>query len=231
MGGGQGINDENPVHDVKIPTRFFMSQYEITFEEYDYFIWQMHQANIKQVIDSEQTEYLYPFDESWGRDIQPVMNISWWDAQAYANWLSKQKNQICRLPSEAEWEYAARAGTITNYPWGDEIGSNRAHCDGCGSKWDNKQATEVGQFTPNAFRLYDMHGNVFEWVQDLWHDNYLNAPENGNAWEVEGDANRRVFRGGSWGNPSSNLHSTTRFYKEPDTRASVIGFRIVCSSH
>ena len=228
---GSNKNDtEKPIHTVKIPTAFFMSQHEITFEQYDYFIWQMTKANPKQVTD-EENKYRYPHDESWGRDTRPVMNVSWWDAQAYANWLSREKNQICRLPSEAEWEYAARASTTTKYSWGDEIGKNNANCDGCGSEWDNKQTAPVGNFKSNVFGLHDMHGNVWEWVQDPWHDSYESSPENSKSWEVNGDFSSRVARGGSWALTPFFLQSTGRFTRSPELLNIAIGFRVVCSSH
>ena len=101
-----------------------------------------------------------------------MINVNWHDAKAYAAWLSKQTGKRYRLPSESEWEYAARAGTETAYSWGDEIGVNRANCDGCGSEWDDTQTSPVGSFEPNGFGLYDMHGNVYEWVEDRCHGNY-----------------------------------------------------------
>ena len=117
-----------------------------------------------------------------GRGRQPVINVTWDDAQRYVAWLSKMTGKPYRLLSEAEWEYAARAGTQTAYSWGDEIGKGNANCNGCGSQWDNKQTAPVGSFAPNAFGLYDMHGNVWEWVEDCFHDNYNGAPEDGSAW-------------------------------------------------
>jgi len=229
MGSNKNDN-EKPVHTVKIPTAFSMSQHEITFEQYDYFIWQMKKANPKQAAD-EEDKYRYPYDESWGRDNRPVMNISWWDAQAYANWLSKEKGQTCRLPSEAEWEYAARAGSAAEYSWGEDIGKNNANCNGCGSEWDGKQTAPVGSFKPNAFGLHDMHGNLWEWVQDPWHGSYEGSPDNGDAWEVDGDFSRRVVRGGSWLDSPVSLRSAYRNNFSPVSRYYLIGFRIVCSSH
>ena len=228
MGSDKGGSNEKPVHTVKI-TAFSMSQHETTFEQYDYFVWKMRQANIKQVIDGKEMEYRYPFDESWGRGKQPVINVSWNDAQAYTNWVSKEISQTCRLPSEAEWEYAARAGTETAYPWGDDVGKNNANCNGCGSEWDAKQTAPVGSFNPNSFGLNDMHGNVWEWVQDLYHDRYQGAPANGEAWE--GNDGPRVLRGGSWYYTPGFLRSAYRNGSVPVYRDLYIGFRIVCSSH
>ena len=126
-----------------------------------------------------------------------MINVNWHDAKAYAAWLSKQTGKRYRLPSESKWEYAARAGRETAYSWGDEIGVNRANCDGCGSEWDDTQTSPVGSFEPNGFGLYDMHGNVYEWVEDRCHGNYEGAPSDGRAWTSGGDDRHRVARGGS----------------------------------
>ncbi len=115
-------------------------------------------------------------DSGYGRDTKPVINVSWDDAQTYVAWLSKMTGQTYRLLTEAEWEYAARAGTTTAYYWGDDIGKNNANCNGCGSEWDAKQTSPVGSFKPNAFGLYDMAGNVWQWVQDCYHDRYNEQP-------------------------------------------------------
>jgi formylglycine-generating enzyme required for sulfatase activity len=127
----------------------------------------------------------------------PVINVNWDDVKNYIDWLKRMTGKEYRLLSEAEWEYAARAGTTTSYSWGDDIGKDNANCDGCGSRWDDKQTAPVGSFKPNAFGLYDMHGNVVEWVEDTWHDNYSGAPVDGSAW-LEGSDVRRVVRGGSY---------------------------------
>jgi formylglycine-generating enzyme required for sulfatase activity len=159
-----------------------------------------------------------------------VINVSWNDAQEYVKALSvnNNRNLQCRLPSEAEWEYAARAGSTTQYSWGDAIGNNKANCDGCGSEWDNEKTASVGSFPKNAWGLQDMHGNAWEWVQDTWHANYKGAPDNGEAWEKVGDA-RRVLRGGSWFDSPGFLRSADRFDDFPVRRDDVIGFRVVCS--
>ena len=126
-----------------------------------------------------------------------MINVSWNDAKAYVAWLSEQTGSRYRLRSEAEWEYAARAGSTTDYHWGDDVGNNQANCAGCGSRWDDEQTAPVGSFDPNGWGLFDMHGNVWEWVEDCWHDNYVDAPANGTAWTRGGDCSRRVYRGGS----------------------------------
>ena len=169
-----------------------------------------------------------PNDDGWGRGRQPVINVSWHEAQAYVQWLSAQTGKQYRLPTEAEWEYAARAGTQTRYWWGDDIGKNNAVCYDCGSEWDDKQTAPVGSFNANTFELHDTAGNVWEWVQDCWHDDYNNAPVDGSAWlEADGgDCNHRVVRGGSWNGFSLYLQSAIRFRFKSDGAFNYVGFRI-----
>ena len=231
MGSKSGGSSEKPVHTVSFDYDFWMSQTEVTFEQYDAYIADIRRQANSPVKTQVPTVPEVPKDEGWGRDQRPVMNVNWNDAQAYVKWLSATNPEglQCRLPSEAEWEYAARAGTETVYPWGDEVGKNNANCDGCGSEWDKKQTAPVGSFKPNAFGLHDMHGNVWEWVQDSYHDSYQGAPANGEAWE--GNDGSRVLRGGSWLITPNYLRSADRNDVTPDDRFSVIGFRIVCSSH
>ena len=184
MGCVSGLDcddDEKPVHEVTVAS-FELSKYEVTFEEYDCFI--------------AATGRISPKDQGWGRGRRPVINVSWEDAIAYTEWLSAQTGERYRLPSEAEWEYAARAGSTTKYSWGNEIGHNRANCNACGSQWDNEKTAPVGSFGPNAFGLHDMHGNLWEWVQDCWNDSYQGAPADGSAW-TSGACAIRVLRGGS----------------------------------
>ena len=209
---GDGFPDERPVQTVTISRRIAMGQYPITFEGYDRFV---------AATDAEQ-----PDDEGWGRGRRPVINVNWHEAKAYAAWLSKQTGKRYRLPSESEWEYAARAGTETAYSWGNEIGVNRANCDGGGSQWDNKQTSPVGGFEPNAFGLYDMHGNVWEWVEDCWHDNYEGAPTDGSAWTSGGKSDEAVVRGGSWVVDPRGLRSAFRSWFTPSDRNGDDGFRL-----
>ena len=154
-----------------------------------------------------------------------MMNVSWEDAVAYVRWLSGQTGERYRLPSEAEWEYAARAGSVTAYSWGNEIGRNRANCDGCGSRWDNAQTGPVGSFGPNGWGLHDMHGNVREWVQDCWNVSYQGAPTNGSAWE-SGDCSEPVFRGGSWYSGPGLLRAADRIGRSSSYRSNNDGFRV-----
>jgi formylglycine-generating enzyme required for sulfatase activity len=156
----------------------------------------------------------------------PVESVSWDDAQEFARRLSQRTGQNYRLPSEAEWEYAARAGSQTAYHWGDQIGTGNANCGSCGSRWDGKGTAPVGKFAPNALGLHDMHGNVLEWVRDVWHGDYSGAPGSGAAWTTGGDQSRRVLRGGSWHGSPENLRSASRVRGTPGFRDIGVGFRI-----
>src|SRR5262249_33933509 len=148
----------------------------------------------------------------WGRGKRPVINVSWGDAQEYVAWLSKETGKSYRLLTEAEWEYAARAGSTTDYSWGDDIrkgGKVMANCYGCGSEWGNHKTAPVGSFAANAFGLYDMHGNVWELVEDCWRENYDGAPVDGSARPTCDDG-WRVARGGGFGNLPRGLRSANR---------------------
>lgn len=154
-----------------------------------------------------------------------MINVSWNDAQQYVKWLSQKTGKEYRLLSEAEWEYAARAGTITRYYWGDEVGTNHANCNGCGSHWDDKQTSPVGSFAPNAWGLYDMAGNVWNWVEDCYVDNYNSALSDGRA-NRSGRCSERALRGGSWVNAPQGARVAYRFGFSPTIRNYRFGFRI-----
>lgn len=151
--------------------------------------------------------------------LQPAACLSWKDAQAYIAWLNgkvhglpsvvNKRDGPYRLPSEAEWEYAARAGTTTARWWGNDIGVGRANCNGCGSKWDGTLIAPVGSFGSNPFGLDDMLGNVWQWVEDCWNESYVGAPSDGSAW-LSGDCSKRVMRGGSWSNAPAFIRAATR---------------------
>jgi formylglycine-generating enzyme required for sulfatase activity len=143
----------------------------------------------------------------------------------YVAWLSRMTGKEYRLLTEAEWEYAARAGTTTAYYWGDWIGKNNANCNSCGSEWDGMQTAPVGSFKPNGFGLYDMHGNVWQWVEDCYHGNYDGAPEDGSAWPG-GDCNYRIDRGGSWEFDPENLRAASRDKSPSVLRINNLGFRV-----
>ena len=154
-----------------------------------------------------------------------MINVNWHDAKTYLQWLSKESGKDYRLPSEAEWEYAARAGTATAYPWGSDIGKNKANCNGCVSQWDDKQTSPVGSFTANPFGLYDMNGNVFQWVEDCYVDNYTDASDDGSVRQGCGGNASRVLRGGSWSHIPQRLRSAYRDYITPSSYYGNVGFR------
>ena len=145
---------------------FALSKHELTFAQWD--------------VCTEYGNCRWVSNAKWGRDDQPAVTVSWHDARAYVAWLSRETGETYRLPSEAEWEYAARAGSTTKYSWGDEIGVNRANCneeDDCVDIWEG--TAPVGSFAANAFGLHDLHGNVWEWVEDCWNGSYEGAPSDG----------------------------------------------------
>ena len=213
MMGSDESSSEIPRHRVTIAKPFAVGKYEVTFAEWD------------ACVAAGGCGGHRPGDEGWGRGRWPVINVSWDDAKAYVRWLNRKTGKQYRLPSEAEWEYAARAGTTTRYSWGDDIGRNRANCDGCGSRWDNEQTAPAGSFRANVFGLHDVHGNVWEWVEDCWSGNYLGAPADGSAWE-SGDCSRRVLRGGSWDNRPWFLRSASRSGDGAGNRNDGSGFRV-----
>jgi formylglycine-generating enzyme required for sulfatase activity len=204
---------EVPQHNVTIAKPFAVSKFVVTFGEWD--ACAAHDGCSQNV-----------GDHGWGRGRQPVINVSWNDAQHYAAWLSKIAGKTYRLLTEAEYEYAARAGTHTAYPWGDDIGNNNANCAGCGSRWDTAQTAPVGSFAPNQFGLYEMVGNVWEWVEDCSHADYTHAPIDGSAWMTEGDCGQHRLRGGSWASFADEIRSANRGRSATAVRLSIISFRV-----
>ena len=145
----------------------------------------------------------------------------------YVTWLSRITGNAYRLLTEAEYEYAARAGTQTAYPWGDEIGHSNANCAACGSRWDIAQPAPVGSFAPNRFGLYDTVGNVWEWVEDCLHEDYSCAPPvDGSAWMTGGDCSKHRLRGGSWASVPDEVRSANRSIGRIHERATIISFRV-----
>jgi formylglycine-generating enzyme required for sulfatase activity len=147
--------------------------------------------------------------------------MSWHNAVAYAQWLSQKTGKRFRLPTEAEWEYAARAGTTTAYYWGEGIGNNNANCDGCGSRWDDKQTAPVGSFKPNAFGLFDMLGNVYEWTCSEYKASY-----DGSEQKCAVSASKYPLRGGSWNYGPGGGRAANRVHTYPGNRGNYIGFRL-----
>jgi len=209
---GNSLNyDESPRHKVTL-SGFSISKYEVTFAEYDRF--------------ARATGRRLPYDENWGRANRPVINVSWKDALAYTKWLSRQSGKSYRLPTEAEWEYAVRAGGSSRYWWDDAEAGIYANCFNCGSEWDNRQTSPVGSFPANRFGLHDMAGNVQEWTQDCYQTGYADAPQNGSAWQTP-ECTQRSVRGGGYTSPLDTLRSARRGQYDQDTRLDNIGFRVV----
>jgi formylglycine-generating enzyme required for sulfatase activity len=204
--------NESPQHKVTIAKPLAVSKFGVTFAQWDLCV---SLGGCPQVGDS-----------GFGRGTRPVINLSWNDAQRYVAWLSQITGKRYLLLSEAEWEYAARAGTQTAFFWGAEIGIDNANCIGCGSRWDNRETSPVGSFPPNAFGLFDMAGNVWQWVQDCYHRNYDAAPADGAAWDSGGNCERRVVRGGSWNSEPNYLRSASRGGDFISSRNSNTGFRV-----
>ncbi len=217
---GRAAN-EGPQHAVTIAKPFAVGKFEVTFADWD-----------ACVTYGDCNPHVS--DSGWGRGQRPVINVTWDDAQQYVGWLTKTTGKPYRLLSEAEYEYAARAGTATVYPWGNEIGSDNAACDGCGSDsgWGSaeQQTVPVGSFKANRLGLYDMVGNVWEWVADCWHADYVGAPVDGSAWRgqaPEGSTScGRVIRGGSWRDPPPDLRVAARKWYNDLYLDSTVGFRV-----
>ncbi len=210
-----GSNDtpyEKPEHAIMIRRSFAIGRREVTFAEWD------------QCADAGICKHR-PDDHGWGRGDRPAINISWDDAKLFVAWLSQKTGQKYRLPSEAEWEYAARAGTKTPFWWGREAGTGHAQCDTCGSQ-TTKQVAVTGSYRPNGFGLYDTAGNAAEWVEDCWNDNYRNAPRDGAAW-TSGDCRLRVLRGGNFLSKATEVRSASRFRYDVDVRYYANGFRVM----
>jgi formylglycine-generating enzyme required for sulfatase activity len=209
---GSTTEYENPVHRVTIAKPFAIGRYEVTFNEWD------------KCVEDGGCKYR-PDDREWGRGDRPVINISWLDAKAFVTWLSQKTGKTYRLPTEAEWEYAARGGTTTPYWWGRDPGSRQANCRECNTG-ESQRTSPVGSYKPNAFGLYDTAGNAAEWIEDCWNDNYRSAPSNGAAWTA-GQCRLRVLRGGAFDSQAKYVRSMARFRYDADVRYVSNGLRVV----
>ncbi len=207
---GERYDGEGPVHRVTIARAFAVGVYEVTFSEWD------------ACVSGGGCGGYRPDAEGWGRSRRPVINVSWEDTEGYVGWLSRKTGQTYRLLSESEWEYAARAGTTGRYFWGNRITPARANYG-----QNNGKTVVVGSYPPNGFGLYDMHGNVWEWLADCYSGNYEGAPTDGSVWEA-GDCSRSVLRGGSWFNEEipDLLRSANRNWNSTGYRNFHVGFRV-----
>jgi formylglycine-generating enzyme required for sulfatase activity len=227
---GGGVDDEKPVHDVQIDYSFAVGKYEVTWAEWE--------ACVRGGGCDASGPEKRGGDEGWGRGRRPVINVSWDDAKAYVAWLSRTTGKGYRLLSEAEWEYVARAGSSSKYSFGSDESQLCAHGNGADKStdydWRNescndgygKQTAPVGRFRANPFGLHDVHGNVWEWVEDCWHESYEDAPTDGSAWDTGGDCSRRVLRGGAWVNLPRYLRAALRYRSGAGGRHYSYGFRL-----
>jgi len=206
------FEDEGPQHEVTIARRFALGRFPVTFEEYDRYC---DAAGAKE-----------PDDEGWGRAGRPVINVNWEDAQKYVDWLNETlglAHGTYRLPSEAEWEYACRAGTKGHYSFDEATVKLDAYA------WFGQNSADqshpVGEKLANPWKLFDMHGNVWEWTGDHWHEDYTGAPDDGSAW-IESDAQLAVLRGGSWYNGPGYLRAAFRYGCSTGNRNFYFGFRV-----
>jgi formylglycine-generating enzyme required for sulfatase activity len=199
---GGGDDEAQPVHTVYV-NQFAIGKFEVTFAEYDKF--------------AEATGRKKPNDLGWGRGNRPVINVSWYDATAYAKWLSDQTGKLYRLPTEAEWEYAARAGTETKYWWGNGIDQSKANYNR-----NLNKTSPVGNYKANPFGLYDTSGNVWEWTCSEYDYKY-----NGKEKQCVKNGNRLSIRGGEWGDSAGLVRSTNHNGNPPTDRSSGVGFRLV----
>jgi formylglycine-generating enzyme required for sulfatase activity len=214
---GNGGDGEKPVHNVSLKP-FRLSAHDVTFDQFDKF--------------AVATGRPLPGDQGWGRGNRPVINVNWDDAKAFIAWLNQQSSIRFRLPTEAEWEYAARAGTTTDYYWGAAASHEQANygsekcCEGLAQgrdQWVN--TSPVGSFPPNPWGLYDMLGNVWQWTEDCWNESYSSAPADGSPW-LAGACTRRVRRGGSWFSTPTGLRVSYRNGIDTAYRDNYLGFRL-----
>jgi formylglycine-generating enzyme required for sulfatase activity len=224
------FDDEGPQRQVTIHS-FAMSKYDVTRSQYAVFVAATHRAIAKDCF------FAFSKDPSWRNpgfaqaDDHPVVCVTWGDAQAYAHWLSERTGKSYRLPTEAEWEYAARAGSRTAFPWGStpsheyaNYGAETPYTPLASGRDKWLYTSPVGSFPPNAFGLYDMQGNVFQWVQDCHTDSYAGLPTDGAAHDPSG-CSVRVARGGVWGDRASVMRSAARNYAPPDDKTSITNYR------
>ena len=207
MGSNEGFPDEAPAHEIVITAPFTISLKATTFADWD------------ACVADGGCAYK-PGDQGWGRELRPVVNVSWADAQTYIAWLSRTAGHPYRLPTEAEWEYAARGGSTTAFPWGAETGQGHANCSDCVTPRPT-QTQPVGTYPANAFGLYDTAGNVAEWVADCWRKSYAEEAV------TDDGCPQRVLRGGSFRSDARYVRSAARVRQGTNSRAPFIGFRVV----
>ncbi|GAB3539735.1 hypothetical protein GCM10027343_07670 [Noviherbaspirillum agri] len=211
MGSNSGDPSEKPAHRVTIGAPFAIGKYEVTVEQWN------------ACVEAGSCSRITNGGERAPKS--PVRDVSWDDAQQYVKWLSKSTGKAYRLPTEAEWEYAARGGTSTRFWWGERMRQGTANCKECGEPWDAADPANVGTFAANPFGLHDMNGSVWEWVSDCWHTSFKGAPTNGKTWDTP-NCRERAIRGGSWRDGAAYMPSSTRFKYAATVRHSQNGFRV-----
>ena len=203
-----------PAHRVNIAKPFALGRYEVTWAEWETC------AKAKGCPSGGDD------DHGWGKEGRPVINVTYFDAKNYVAWLGKKTGKTYRLPSEAEWEYADRGGTTTQWWWGNDKGENQANCKDCKSKWSAWSTAPIGSFKANPFGLHDTTANVFEWVEDCWNDSHKGAPNDGSA-RTRGDCDNRVIRGGSFYYFSKVAQAAYRAKNPPAVKSYWLGFRVL----
>lgn len=211
MGSNSSDPSEKPAHRVSINTPFAIGKYEVTVEQWDACVNAGACARVTNGGNRPKNT--------------PARDISWDDAQQYVKWLAGLTGKPYRLPTEAEWEYAARGGTSTRYWWGEQMRKGAANCKDCGEPWQKDGPVPAGSFAANPYGLHDMNGSVWEWMSDCWHTSYKGAPTDGRSWD-EANCRVRVIRGGSWREDASYMMSSTRFKYDASVRHSQNGFRV-----
>jgi formylglycine-generating enzyme required for sulfatase activity len=214
MGNNTSDPSEKPAHAVTVGTPFAIGRYEVSVQEWN----ACAAAGACPKIAQRQ---------GTGANA-PMRDVSWDDAQQYVKWLATASGKPYRLPTEAEWELAARGGASTRFWWGEQMAQGKANCKDCGKPWADDAPANVGSFAANPYGLYDTSGSVWEWVADCWHNNYKGAPGDGRAWD-EPDCRVRVIRGGSWREGASYMVASTRFKYDASVRHSQNGFRVARS--
>lgn len=237
------FQNEGPQHYVTVRA-FALGKYDVTSEQFQTFLTATGYQPVpcNPLLNTKWTSPPHgvaypPFDVEPRR--WPAACLDWKDAEAYIGWLNtrvreqhpgRTESGPYRLPTEAEWEYAARGGTTTSRWWGNDLGHGNANCNGCGSKWDNQVLADVGSFGPNPFGLYDVLGNVWQWTADCWHDSYVGAPADSRAWTTRSDCKKHVLRGGSWDNVPVFIRSAARSSGAPNggeyDYSTLAGFRV-----
>lgn len=214
MGSNVSDPSEKPAHQVAIGAPFAIGKYEVTVQQWNACV---NAGGCPKIVQAANT----------GSNA-PMRDLSWDDAQQYAKWLSGVSGKPYRLPTEAEWEFAARAGTSTLYWWGERMAAGKANCKDCGQPWAEERPADAGSFAANPWGLYDTSGSVWEWVADCWHASYKNAPADGHSWDQPNCA-LRVIRGGSWREGAAYMVASTRFRYDAGVRHAQNGFRVARS--